>query len=578
MYIIFKFLKIMEEKQNLLKVLLQENNIIVPSYLLYGGLSGFQDYGHVGLKIKNNLVSCWKKFFLNEITDNIFEIETPIIMPHQVLKASGHVDKFIDFIVFENDKEHRADHFAKDWFMKQNMTDKMNQVDNWTKEELQKNFNEFKIIDSPNIQIMEKNLMFELKQGDEINFLRPELAQGIFVNFHIFSDKKLPFGLAQVGNSFRKEICPKQFIRMRTFNQMEIEYFIDPKNKNHHCFNNIKNDQIPILSNQMQIDNNFIPKMIQLQQAIDDKIINSQTMCYFLNKIYKFAIKIGLKPDKIRFRQHLKTEMAHYANECWDLEALVNDNWLECVGCADRGDYDLKAHSKENNKLTVKRTLEKPIFINSLKIKPKKSSLCKIFKEKSPQILLNLENLEEEKILEFQKNGKINIFIDDQNFIQIDDSLAEIIEEKIKISSEDFFPHVIEPSFGIDRLIYSIFEQNIWKRPESEKRVVVSLPYEISPYQIAIFPLYGREDMVELVDKITKDLNKNGFTCYNDNSSVNIGKKYVRIDEIGIKFAITVDPGTLDKNNESVTIRSRDNMKQVKVKIDKILETLKFLY
>ena len=232
----------------MLKTYLQENQFIIPSYQHYGGFSGFQDYGILGVKLKNNLLNLWRKIMLDT---NIYEVEIPTIMPHAVLKASGHVDRFTDYVVYDsNGTCHRADHLAKKWFSEHNMPELADIVDSWDQGTLEKNINQYGMLDSQ-IQVITKNLMIEVPSntlilGTESDYLRPELAQGIFVNFktyhtyfqHEDADFKA-FGIAQIGKSYRKEISPQPFVRMREFTQAEIEYFFDPKNidqikMNHH--------------------------------------------------------------------------------------------------------------------------------------------------------------------------------------------------------------------------------------------------------------------------------------------------------------------------------------------------------
>jgi glycyl-tRNA synthetase len=579
----------MQSKQQRLKNCLSDNQYIIPSYQLYGGLSGFQDYGILGTRVKNKLLNQWRKFFLEK--DEIYEIETPVIMPYNILKASGHVDRFTDFVVYDTEKNcHRADHLAKKWFKEQKMLDLADQVDSWDQETLEKNINHYKMISGTPLKVQRKNLMFEVScslNEENMDFLRPEIAGAMFVNFktvHQFLQKNPPFGIAQTGYSFRKEISPKQFTRMRSFSQAEIEYFCDPLHKVHPQYEKVQYQVIPLLTQEMQKNNTMKVYYLTLEQAMDLKLISHKLMAYFLVKIFQFAKLIGLQDDKLRFRQHMPHEMAHYAIECWDLEVLVHDEWLECVGCADRGSFDLQAHSS-NTPLTVRKQLEKPIIQKQLKAKLNFKVIRELFGtsygEKIPILINYFDQLTQDELIEIKlqlfKEMKYSFKIN-ENTYELTENMIKIEEEVTKILYEDYYPHVIEPSFGIDRLMYAIFEQNFWVRENNnnkksdDKRIVLSLPSNLVPYEIAIFQLYLRDDMLQVVQNIKETLMDAGFLCFVDYSNTQIGKRYSRIDEMGIKYAITVDPQTI--NDQQVTIRERDSMRQIRVPIKSLSECL----
>lgn len=555
----------MLSKQQQLTIHLQEIQYINPSYQIYGGLSGFQDYGILGTRLKNNLIKVWKDLFVND-GDNVEEIETPVIMNHALLKASGHVEKFDDFIVYDNinKKDIRADHLVKRWFKDNNMPDMVDMVESFDMKELEDNINKYKMLGDEIVKVRRKNLMFGV--GDNVlepDYLRPEIAQAMFSNFrevNKFLQKDLPLGIAQVGKSFRKEISPEQFTRLREFNQAELEYFFDPTDGNFNRLDKYENVVIPLISSDMQLEGDKL-KFISIEDAINQGIIKNIIMAYFLAKIFVFSQKIGLHNDKIRFRQHLPNEMAHYASECWDLECFVNGAWLECVGCANRGSYDLEAHAKgSGQKLTVKKELKEPIIKEQLKISIKKGIIAKKFKELTPNIVKVLEGMTQDDIIGIGDEIVIGDCV-------IDSSMFVVEKDIVKILFEEFYPHVIEPSFGIDRLIYSVFEHNFWLRDET--RIVMSLPVCICPYVVAVFPLMKKNELVDVAVRINKMLGSNRIKYFYDNSSTKIGKKYVRSDEIGINFALTIDYETLD--DDCVTVRDRDDMVQVRVKIDAIV-------
>lgn len=563
----------MDLKQKL-KTSLQENYYIVPSYQTYGGSSGFHDFGVLGKKMKNNLINAWRENFINDPTDTIVEIETPTIMPYNILYSSGHVQRFTDFIVYDIDNNcYRADHLAKKWFKDNNMSSLADKVDTWNKDVLQENINKYKMIKTKDdlAEVLTKNLMFEVPSTSNnfgIDFLRPELAQGIFVSYgncQKFLNKEPPFGISQTGSSYRKEISPQPFTRMREFSQAEIEYFFDPKNKTHHNFEKYKDTIIPILTGNMQLNNESIIT-VTVEEAIKRNLISSPLMAYFLARIYIFAMSIGL--NKVRFRQHLPHEMSHYAVECWDLETFVNSDWLECVGCADRGDYDLKSHNNVSvPKVHAKRELQVPMEISKLSAKLNMKMIGQIYGKNTVLIQNYFANLSQDE-LEKIANKTVIEFTDPNTNTEykLDSSLIEIVKESYKNTHETYVPHVLEPSFGIDRLMYSILEQNFWLRPDSEQRLVLSLPNILSPYSVAIYPLSKNVKFNPIIDNLEKILDKNKLSYHKDNSSTTIGKRYTRADEMGIKYVITVDFDSF--NDNKVTIRERDSMSQIRVPID----------
>ena len=516
-----------------IKKCIQKNQFIIPSYQLYNYMAGFQTYGINGVKLKNKLLDLWRSMFIDS---NIVEIETPSIMPYNMLLASGHVDRFTDYVITNGDKKFRADNIVKDYFGDKEIED----INGWKKDKLESVIIKHKILGNIKVEVKEENLMFPIDGG----FLRPELAGGMFVNYGIISKylkKYSDFGIANIGRSYRREISPIQFIRMREFTQAEIEYFVDPQNKSHPLFNTIKNIKIPIENNIM----------------ITIKDIKNETIGYFLSKVYVFVLSVGMDKNKIRFRKHSDKEMAHYANECWDLEALVDGKWLECVGIADRGSYDLKAHSHAV-KLIGKRKLKEPIIIKKYSIKIDKKLVGSKFRKLTPLIITYLNNMKQSEIMKI----KDSIIINDSVLTK---DMFKVIKISKKITYEEYYPHVIEPSFGIDRIIYTILNHNY--RLRDKTKFVLSIPYYITPYEIAIFALHNKKNMNDIVNVIFDEL-KNDYSCYADDSSVVIGKKYIRSDELGIKYAITVDLTTIYDN--TVTLRDRDTTKQIRVKISNL--------
>lgn len=532
---------------NDVKSYLNTCQIISNSYQLYQESTGFQDYGIIGYKIKHNIIDAWRQIFLKQNSD-VYEVETPQIIPYNVLKASGHVDKFTDYVIYDKEGRcYRADHLVKNHEL---FTDN---IDNMKPEEIEQYIKTNKIIDLvEDSHVVAKNLMLEV----DSSFLRPEIAQGIFVNMKQYLDYfgKLPFGIAQVGKSFRKEISPQPFIRLKEFTQTEIEYIFDPMNEDHKLFDEVKDYIIPLFSSTDQISKGKYV-YLKISEAVKNGTICNQIMGFFLGKIYEFSEYIGLDVSKIRFRQHLQNEMAHYAVQCWDLECQIGNKWLECIGCAHRGYYDLTAHN----------------IGNVFNIKREKYS---IRQEKSLNIkdLKNNTDIDVRSILQ-EINSTINIELDEIiKKYNIPSDYVLIKETKVW---DSFIPNVIEPSIGIDRICYALIAHNLCKRENDENRKVLRLNKIISPYNVAIFQLSTKPELNEIVKNIVKILSNVGFKCYTEFSSISIGKRYVRADEIGINNCITVDFKTLDDN--CVTIRSRDSMEQIRVEINYLIEKLKNL-
>jgi glycyl-tRNA synthetase len=518
---------------------LRENQIIVPSFSQYNGFAGLQDYGIVGKKIKNNVLKIWKDIFMSN--GKIHEIDTPAITKRIVLEKSGHVKRFTDPVVTDrNNVEYRADHLVEKWAKDEG---KNIDTDGMNNEDLLKHIKDEKLIDQDEEKIVIRDVVLMCKT-DNGNFLRPELAQGMFTNFESVYKfvKTLPFGLAQIGKSYRKEISPAPFSRLIEFTQAEIEWFFDHDGSSKKAFN-VPNTILPILSRDMSP---YEHKMINVNDVM------TCNMAYFLVKIYEFIGKIGIHKDMVRFRQHKLNEMAHYANDCWDLEVLVDDKWLECVGCADRGCYDLKVHN-----VNLNRKLSKPIITKTKKVIPVKKNIGSIFGKDT----LN--------VIELLENSSIDDIPSDYNGASINDNMYKIEEIMTKTLHEKFVPYVIEPSFGIDRLIYATLYHNFQSRQDKRRKILI-LPSEIAPSRFAVFPLLtNNEEIIKYTQKIEMMIKKKKLNnCYIDYTSTSIGKKYVRADEIGVSFCFTVDHQTL--KDDTVTCRDLLTMKQHRIAISEL--------
>ena len=427
---------------------------------IYGGLANTWDYGPLGVELKNNVKNAWRKKFIRESKYNV-GVDCAIIMNPQTWVASGHVGGFSDPLMYckECKARHRADKLIED-FAAENNEDIC--CDGWSNEQLKAYIDEHQIV-CPKCgkinftDIRQFNLMFKTFQGvteDSENtiYLRPETAQGIFVNFKNVqrsSRKKVPFGIAQIGKSFRNEITPGNFIfRTREFEQMELEFFCEPDT-------------------------------------------DLEWFAYWKQFCIDWLKNLNIREDSLRFRDHAKEELAFYSKATSDIEFLFPFGWGELWGIADRTDYDLKQHMEHSG--------------------------------------VNLEYMD-------------------------------------PVTNEKYVPYVVEPSLGADRVVLA-FLCEAYDEEELEggdSRVVMRFHPALAPVKAAVLPLSKKLD--EQASAVYERLCKK-YNCEYD-SAGSIGKRYRRQDEIGTPFCITYDFES--EEDGSVTVRERDSMEQVRIKIDEL--------
>lgn len=596
---------IMNQRQNL-ENLAKRRFIYTPSSEIYGGIKGFYDFGPIGSMMMTNLIDTWRRLFI--IEEDLLQIDTRLITSDAVFIASGHVDKFDDKMVKDKITAecYRADHLIKDHLEKiiqgldqtstyyQELLQVLARVDDYSLEEISQLIKKYNIkapeTDNDLCDPYNFNLMFNCQigpTGKQKGYLRPETAQGMFVNFNKlveYNNNKLPFGSAQIGPAFRNEIAPRNnLLRVREFTLAEIEYFVDPNDKSHHKFYTVKDTILPLYSRENQLTDQKIKKMM-IGDAVINHIVNNETLGYFLVKDYEFLIKVGIQSDKIRFRQHLKNEMAHYASDCWDAEILTSYGWIECIGNADRACYDLSVHEKHSGvKMSVYKQYDQPKEISIIKMKPNKKLIAETWNNNNKVINKYLDEIKNDQ----DKLKQIKETIDNNGeYIYLDYKLTrdmlnfEIINKFI--NGEQIQPSVIEPAFGLGRILYSILEQNIYIRENENmndnelNRSVLSIPYIISAYKCAILVLMAKPELLAFVEKINMNLKKKHISCKTDISSASIGKKYARMDELGVPYAITIDYQTIE--DDTVTVRERDTMMQSRIKINDLVEFLEKEY
>nr|QBB01682.1 Glycine--tRNA ligase [Cotesia chilonis] len=564
------------------------------SFAIYGGITGQYDFGPMGCAFKANLLSAWRNFFVQK--EKMLEVEGSILTLEPVLKASGHVDRFADLMVkdVKNGECFRLDHLIKAHLEKVAADKKTSEetraecqdivvkLDGMTKDEMAAVVKKFNM-KSPSTgndltEPIDFNLMFGVQIGPSgtiKGFLRPETAQGIFVNFKRlleFNQEKLPFAAAQIGKAFRNEISPRSgLIRVREFTMAEIEHFCDPKDKSHPKFDAIKDTELILYSACNQMDGKSAEART-IGSAVASGLVANETLGYFLARIQQFLVKVGVDPKKLRFRQHMNNEMAHYACDCWDAECLTSYGWIECVGCADRSAYDLTQHTKATGvKLVAEKKLAQPKTIDVCEATPNRGLIGKTLRNKAKEVLEVIGSLEKEQLDQLEKTleaeGEYKVTLADGSSVAVTKEMVAVKRYQKVVHVEEITPSVIEPSFGIGRIMYAIFEQNFKKRDGDEQRNYISLPPVVAPLKCSVLPLSGNAEFVPFVNKLSEGLDEVEVSYKVDDSSGSIGRRYARTDEIAIPFGITIDFDTL-KTPHTATLRERDSMQQLRIPLD----------
>ncbi len=555
--------------------LARKRGFLWSSFEIYSGSAGFFDYGPLGATLKNKVMNKWRDYYV--VREGFYEIESPTIMPEEALKASGHVDHFNDAMTQCKDcmDVYRADHVIKEAMGKE--------VEGLENQELTGILSEEQIrcpkCDGHLTHVWSYNLMFQTligAKGKKTGYMRPETAQGIFIPFKRllrFFRGKLPFGVVQLGKAYRNEISPRQgMIRLREFTQAEAEIFVDPRDKSHPHFSRVADELLTLYpaSCQEAGDESI---QVSARKAVEEKVVASELLTYQLCLARSFLLELGLSEDVLRFRQHLSTEMAHYAIDCWDVEVYTDRyGWIEVIGIADRTDYDLKSHSEYSKEdLRVFLEYPEPQTVHKMAVKANMGKFGPLFKGDAPKILKALEEIDAEAIKEsLESEGAFQMDLEGK-IHQITSDLIDfqMVEETVR--GEKIYPHVIEPSYGMDRIVYSVL---LHSYTQEEDRTYFKLPADVAPVGVNIFPLVNREELVSMTLQILDDLRKEGIIAEKDTSGT-IGRRYARSDEIGVPFAVTVDHQSLEDN--TVTIRERDSQKQVRSEIEALPRTLQLL-
>lgn len=528
-----------------LESMLRRRMFYTPAFEIYGGIAGLYDYGPPGCSLQANLVETWRKHFVLE--EDMLEVDCSVLTPHEVFKTSGHVDKFADWMCKDpvNGEILRADHFVeavlearlkgdkeargiktdeveeedpkkkkkKHKSVAQRLSDEvvkeyeevLAQLDNYDGEDLGRLINKYELKNpatgrQPSDPVP-FNLMFQTKIGPSSNapgYLRPETAQGQFLNFAKlleFNMQNMPFASASIGKSYRNEISPRAgLLRVREFLMAEIEHFVDPEGgKKHPRFSEVENIELTLLDKHTQLSGSVQTRKMTVGQAVKEKVVDNETLGYFIARIHLFLARIGADMSKVRFRQHMANEMAHYACDCWDAELHTSYGWIECVGCADRSAYDLTVHQKKTGApLIVRQTLNEPIVENLWVAEIDRKKFGPHFKKDGRAISDVIEALDQPQLEQFKKDiDASGSFTVDVPAIQggkatVTRELVNISFQTITKHSREYTPNVIEPSFGIGRILYSLIEHSFWTRgteggDEARGVCIVPLPKRHPP-------------------------------------------------------------------------------------------------
>ncbi len=535
------------------------------SFEIYGGSGGFVTYGPLGTRLKQNVEAKLRELFIRKI--GIYEMESSVIAPGKVFEASGHVDHFKEPMV-ECQKCHtrfRADHLLEDKGISSAEAEKM------SLDEVAQEIVRHEIIcpdcggtfGAPTRYLT----MFETTIGPyqgSTGYGRPEAAQNIFVEFnrlYTVARERLPFGCINIGKALRNEISPRQgLIRLREFTIADLEFFFDPEEPACDKLGEVENEVIPILLCETRLKECEDVTNFTVREALDKKIIRSEWQAYFMAQAKRLLVELGVPVEKQRFLEKLNWEKAHYSTQSFDQEVLVDRwGWVEVSGHAYRTDYDLSCHMKASGvDMTVYKEFANPVETEELAVKPIMAKLGPVYKGDASKAAAALAKVPAQQVADtMEKDGSIMV-----DGYQIFKEQVEIGEQKTIVRGKRFVPHVVEPSFGCDRLFYIALEYAYGVKDE---RVVMSFPRSIAPIQIGIYPLMGKDGLDVKAKEIQKILACEGFmTEYDETGS--IGRRYARADEAGIQLGITIDYDTLQKD-DTVTIRDRDSWQQVRTKI-----------
>ncbi len=560
--------------------LAKRRGFFFPSNEAYGGTAGFYTYGPEGAALKRNLEDTWRDIFVRE--EGHMELEAPTVMPEAVFEASGHLDGFDDMIIecVECGATHRADHLVED------AVEDIEDAEAYEPEEVAELIADHGIecpscgASLADTDVEEFNLMFGTNIGpgsSSPGYLRPETAQGIFVEFprlKEYARNQLPFGVAQIGRAYRNEISPRRaLVRVREFTQAELEHFIDPET-DEPPLERVADVEVPLYSAESQNADDGGAETYTVGEAVEEGVIGSEWVAYYLGRAMDFYERIGIDMDRFRYRQHLSGERAHYAADCWDAETELGGNWVEVTGFAYRSDYDLSKHGEYSGEdFTLFRQYDEPKTVERATVDPDMSYLGPEFGGAAGDVADALEALAGRDRSAFD-GEEVTVEVGGDSYTVPVEKTGFSVEEQTE-AGEHITPHVVEPSFGVGRLVYSVLiHRHGTDEVDGEQRAFLDLPADIAPTTVAVFPLMTKDGLDDRAEELAHELRESGFEVAYDDTG-NIGRRYRRQDEVGTPYCVTVDYETLE--DETVTVRERDSTDQTRVAVDELPGALRQL-
>ncbi|MFB6241489.1 MAG: glycine--tRNA ligase [Candidatus Nanosalina sp.] len=544
----------------------------------YGGAAGFQTFGPEGAEIKRKIENSWRDTFSKQLGHR--EIEAPTVMPEPVFEASGHLDTFDDMIIEcpECGTSSRADHIVED-------NTEIEEAESFSHGKVEEIIRENDLVcpscgaSLSDVEVEDFNLMFETSIGPgngQPGYLRPETAQGIFVEFprlKEYARNQLPFGITQIGKAYRNEISPRKgLVRVRELTQAELEHFIDPE-EDEPPIEDVEDVELKLYSREQQNAEDGEPQVMTVKESVEEEVVESEWIAYYLGIAKQWYTEIGVDMDRFRFRQHQNDELSHYASDCWDAESQVDGDWIEITGFAYRGCYDLKKHDQYSREdYTIFKEYDEPKTVEKNTVNPDMGFLGPEFGDKAGEIAERLEELAEEEPEAFEAD-KVLVEVNGEEF-SVPSEKCNFSVEEVTENGEHILPHVVEPSFGIDRMVYTVLAHAYDEdEVDGEERTVMRLDEEVAPTEVAVFPLMDKEGFSEKAREIADSLRNSGFSVKYDDTG-NIGKRYRRQDEVGTPLCVTVDYKTLEDEPESVTVRDRDSTEQERVEVEDLADGL----
>lgn len=551
-----------QDKFEKISELAKRRGFFWPSCEIYGGVSGFMTFGPLGSVLKRKIEDKFRGFFIRPF--GLYEIESSVIMPGKVFEASGHVNHFKEPMIecSKCKRRFRADHVLQEFAgMSDTETEKLS---------LQELTNE---INKRNIKCPECGGGFgESKQfltmftttigpySGAVGYGRPEAAQGIFVEFKRLYEcarGKLPFGVVQIGHALRNEISPRQGpIRLREFTIIDIEFFFDPEDPCCPLLKDVENESLRLILAENKLKGMKEPVEVTVKEALNKGFVKAEWQAFFMALSKHFLMKLGVPEDKQRFIEKLDWERAHYSVQGFDQEIFLERwGWVEVSGHNYRTNYDLKQHMEFSGvDMRAFKEHEKRVEREEAVVSPIMSKIGPSFKDKASEVAGLISNANA-KVVEarFKKQGFYMV-----GRFKVLPEHVEIVRKEVEERGKHFIPHVVEPSFGSDRMVYIALE---YAYKTKEDRVVLSFPRELAPIEMGVFPLVSKDGLPEKAKQVYEMLIDEGFYVEYDESG-SIGRRYARADEVGTPLGVTIDYQTL--KDDTVTVRDRDTWKQVR--------------